>query len=377
MLRFRSVAVMSVCLGLLAGAAASQEKSETDKKGVDTAGDASPAAAIPNMTIEVDKREKIVGIPPGMPTLAPTLPLEDGGMLVRYVNLPAGAPDPSHPFSLEPVLVRVKSAQETNRFEDSYPGLSGVTTDGKIAVSKDQVVLLVRAITNDEKLNAPDTPPHSFLAYFELNGRLKKTVPVDVGRGVFAMGAFGNGEILIADDTRAGGNSMRKHLRVYNDKGEFQKELFQDDPNVDLKKADRSSSASGEIIELLPYGDNVLAVYRSGDGLLLDDLNPAGLVREWHLVLPQGDAAFQLVPSNGPYWLVSYEEDGQGSGHSHRVDGIFEFNKATSEIVANLTAPTPGILMGAVYQRDGVIVGLLNDPRDFSPQFAEASIGGK
>ena len=191
------------------------------------------------------------------------------------------------------------------------------------------------------------------------------------------MGAFGNGEILIADDTRAGGNSMRKHLRVYNDKGEFQKELFQDDPNVDLKKADRSSSASGEIIELLPYGDNVLAVYRSGDGLLLDDLNPAGLVREWHLVLPQGDAAFQLVPSNGPYWLVSYEEDGQGSGHSHRVDGIFEFNKATSEIVANLTAPTPGILMGAVYQRDGVIVGLLNDPRDFSPQFAEASIGGK
>lgn len=378
MLQLRSVAVLSVCLGLSAGLAASQQKPESDQKGADTAGDVPPAAAIPDLTLEVEKREKIAGIPPGMPTLAPTMPLEGGGMLVRYVHLPTGPPDAAHPFSLDPVMVRVKSAQETNRFDDSYPGLSGVVSDGRIAVSKNQVVLLVHAITNDEKLNAPDTRPHSFLVFYDLDGRLEKIAAVDVGPGVSAMGAFANGEILIAYSTYPGGGSMRRHLSFYDDKGEFQRELYQDNPDIGLKKEHQSFSfPAGRILAVFPYGDNLLVVYKAEKGVLLDELNPAGVVREWDLVLPQGAVSAGLVPSDGPYWLVSYEKAREGTGPAHYVDGIFEFDKATLEVVGNLTSSAPQILMGAVYQHGSEVVELLNDPKDYSAQFAVASIVGK
>ena len=377
MLRICSVAVLSACLSLLAGLAASQQKPEATEKIVNTMEDGSPRAAIPNLTIEVEKREKIAGIPPGKPTIAPVLPLADGGMLVRYINMPTGPPDPdSYHFSFDPVLVRVKSAQETNQFDTSYPGLSGAVSLGKIAVSKDQVVLVVQAVTQEEKRNAPETQPHSFLVFYDLNGSVKKIAPVDVGPNISAIGAFANGEILICDSARAGGNSNRKHLSVYNDKGEFQKELFQDNPDTGLKQGDRSSLPDGQMIAAFPYGDDLLAVYRADKGLLLDELNPSGVAREWDLVLPRETIPFMLIPSDGPFWLVSYEKTGQRVGSSHRVDGIFEFDKATSEVVGNLNSSTPEILMGAVYQRAGEIVGLLNDPKDYSPQFAVARIGG-
>jgi len=201
---------------------------------------------------------------------------------------------------------------------------------------------------------------------------------VDVGPGVSAMGAFANGEILIAYSTYPGGGSMRRHLSVYDDKGEFQRELYQDNPDIGLKKEHQSFSfPAGRILAVFPYGDNLLVVYKAEKGVLLDELNPAGVVREWDLVLPQGAVSAGLVPSDGPYWLVSYEKAREGTGPAHYVDGIFEFDKATLEVVGNLTSSAPQILMGAVYQHGSEVVELLNDPKDYSAQFAVASIVGK
>src|ERR1039458_1023835 len=180
MLRFRSMTSLCVFLSLLTGMAASQQKAATDQKAGDTVGGVSPESAVPELTIEVVKRERIAGIPPAMPTLEPTFPLPDGGMLVRIVHLPTTQPDPVHLFKFDPEMYRIKSAQEINRFDDFYPGLSDVISDGKVAVSKNQVVLLVHAITNDEKRNAPDTPPHQFLVFYDFNGRQQKVAAVDV-----------------------------------------------------------------------------------------------------------------------------------------------------------------------------------------------------
>ncbi|KAA6463060.1 hypothetical protein DYQ86_06925 [Acidobacteria bacterium AB60] len=317
-------------------------------------------------------------MPQAMLMIFPTLPVDGGGMLVRNLTLPPGPPDPSH-FRMDPVMVRVKSAQETNRFDNSYPGLSDVDSQGNVAVSKTHVVLLVRAITQDERRNAPETPPHSFLVFYDLNGSLKKIVPVEVGPSVSALGLFGNGEILIADGTSAGAGSVRKHLRLYNDKGEFQKELYVDDPNIDLTKGERFSRPAGDLVGIFPSGDNLLAVFKSDRGVRLQELNSSGVVREWNLVLPQDTAPMQLIPSDGPYWLVSYEKTGQDTGQptGHHAEGIIEFDKATSEPVANLTSSSPQILVGAVYEHSGEIVGLVNDPQDNSPQIFSARIGGK
>lgn len=377
--RFRSAVVLYLCLSPLAGWAAAQQAPEMNKKDAVATGNPSSATVIPNLTIEIEKREKISGIPPGTPVIVPTLPLDDGALLVRYIELPTGPPDLSHPprpDAMNPVLVHVKSAQETNRFDDSYPGLSDVISEGRIAASKNQVVLLVRAITKDEKLNAPDTPPHQFLVFYHLNGSLKKIAAVNLGPTVYAMGVFASGEILIANSTSSGGDSMRMHLSIYDDEGEFEKELFQNNPEITFKNRDMSSHA-GEISSIFPYGDNLLTVYRSDKGLRLEELNPSGLLREWNLTLPQATVAFQLIPSDGPYWLVSYMATGQTTASSHRVEGIFEFDKATSEVVGNLTSTSSGILTGAVYQHDGEIVGLLTAPQDYSLQIAEARIGGK
>jgi hypothetical protein len=331
------------------------------------------------LAISVEKREKIAGIPAGMPILLPVFPLEDGSFLVRYLKLSAVAPGsqpvaPS-PQDLNPILVRVKSAQEVLPFDSFYPGLVQVTLNGTVAASKNQVVVLLNAITDDEKLNRPQTEPHPFLAFFDLDGRMKKIRPLNVSAAVSAMGIFGNGEILIATSTTAGGNSLRKHLCLYDADARFEKEFYQDNPYI-LKKGD-PSAALDTVSEVFSYGDNLLAFRRTNSSVTLSELVPSGVAREWTIKLPKEMEPLQLIPSSGPHWLISYTRSGQEDRGSRRVEGVFEFDKETGELTTKFTSTSPAIFTEIVRWQNNEISGLMNDPGDYSYQLAQARVGGQ
>jgi hypothetical protein len=185
---------------------------------------------------------------------------------------------------------------------------------------------------------------------------LKKTVSLSTERQITQLGLFPNGDVLVSGVSFPRNGGGRKSLEIFNGNGEFQKSLFQDNPDYDVKDVKDFLDASPK--RILPYRKHLLLEYHEGNKVNLKEVNPAGLLYEYTVELPAGYSPMSLISSDGPYWYLLSGKSSGSAGSSIKVDDIFVFDRLTSKMVRHLQGNDSAHLLNTLSITEGELLVL-------------------
>jgi len=249
-----------------------------------------------------------------------------------------------------------------------------------MAVSDSRVVLAVKAVTADEEASGKGVKSHPFLLFFDRKGTFLRSAPIDIDFHIAAIGIFDSGDLLVAGGPSP--DERHRHWVVLDDHGRFLRTLNPGtEGDEDRKPGDTTNLAQTLLTghpQLVPYRGHLLLL-ESNTPYPIKEINEGGEINSTSLNLPKGDSPWQLLPSDGPHWIVVLGRMNDAAAEGLPVGGfnadkIAEFDPATGDLIRYIV-PGPNHYPSSLScQHDGVFTALSTDPKDGSLILETASL---
>jgi hypothetical protein len=317
------------------------------------------------LTLNLSDPEYLDAIPLSPARIGFPIALNDGSFIVVSINQNDQNLTKSHLLDIDNASIdtvwRIKNNKEFNSFSTEYPGLTRVVDLGLVGGSSNEIVNVFMAITQNEKLNQPNVEPHYFIAVHELTGKLKKFSALQTHAAISSIGVFENNDILvIAEDMSSHGIGKWRWM-IFNDDGEYQRDLFQNDPTIDLEKTTTVNDLMVDRV-FSRHGHLVIERHR-GNGLIMDEVSQAGLLKESILKLPKPYTAMFAVPSDDANWYVVYSNAESDVTGRYSAEGLFKYSGDDLEIITKITCPNTQKLSGLIKITNGEFLINSNDQK--------------
>ncbi len=327
-------------------------------------------------TLRFSDPEYLDAIPLSPARIGFPIALNDGSFIVVSINQTNQNVTKSQIFNMDnasgSTIWRIKNKKEYNSFSTDYPGLTRVVDLGLVGGSSSEIVNLFTAISQNEKLNQPDIEPHYFIAVHELTGKLKKVSPLQTHAAISSIGVFENDEILVIAQDMASHGIGKWRWMIFNDDGEHQRDLFQSDPIIDLEKTASENDLMAD--RIFSRRGHLVIERRQGNGLIMEEVNQAGLLKESILKLPKEYTAMYAVPSDDANWYVVFSNAESDTSGSYTAEGLFKYSGDDLEIVAKISCPLAQKLGGLIEVTNGEFLINSNDDK-WKPYLLRGTIG--
>jgi hypothetical protein len=221
--------------------------------------------------------------------------------------------------------------------------------------------------------------PHPFLALFDLDGKLIRTAPIDLKNvSIQALGLFSDGEILVAGYSVFGKSIGQNRLMVFDDQGEFQRDLANPDPDAASSNTQVAGFTRPGVAEVFPHNGNLLLEYNSPNAVTLQEWSPHGMLAEFVLKTPDGMSGARIIPTDGPSWLLTYSLDSEASPKPWMAheDGILRFDKQSLLAVGKVRLPTGIGASSIIAEHQGQFTALTANPPDYAYSIRRSARGG-